>query len=424
MPHHSGHPRRHLASALLGAFAFATFVPCADAQPGSQIQSAFTSVRTELDAAVKKDLKAASDVNTFWDTLDVLRQEDERERAVKGKMSIGFSSDETGYAPDSLFKVNLGAELSRGAYPAELTFRAELSVQLGGSDSATPQAAAVFKEDVTHLVGSYQYHHYRWVEYYAFLERFSDSYMGIQQRYETGAGATFGAYMLERKQSQSLEPRDKLTKLLTLYGGVKERLDAIEKDNPSKKFPGKAEYAALRERATNLSEAARVKASALFLGIAISAFAELEQVKFDAVLAPPLGAPAGTPPTRKSFALGADHRFRWTVRPTVIVRPADEFQIAVYPYFKLPLDGPYRVDDVLDYRIDLLTSIRWNLAQSATGNEQVGFVFKFDRHIDNVPPALPADLIAAEPAGTVFIRSVAPRQHDMISLSLAVAWGS
>jgi len=49
---------------------------------------------------------------------------------------------------------------------------------------------------------------------------------------------------------------------------------------------------------------------------------------------------------------------------------AETLEISVYPYFKLPLEGPRHatVDgkDVLDYRMDLSTAINWKLATTIT----------------------------------------------------------
>ena len=81
--------------------------------------------------------------------------------------------------PKELSKLNLTSSIGKGFFPYELTFVTDSIFQL--EDGA-------IKENVTKLLLTYQYYFQKWLEGYAFVERFSDSYLSIQQRYEIGTG--------------------------------------------------------------------------------------------------------------------------------------------------------------------------------------------------------------------------------------------
>lgn len=81
--------------------------------------------------------------------------------------------------PKELSKLNLNSSVSKGFFPNELTFITDSSFQL--EDGAVT-------ENVTKLLLNYEYYVQPWIEGYVFVERFSDSYLSIQQRYEIGTG--------------------------------------------------------------------------------------------------------------------------------------------------------------------------------------------------------------------------------------------
>ena len=102
-------------------------------------------------------------------------------------------------------------------------------------------------------------------------------------------------------------------------------------------------------------------------------------------------------------------------------------EISVYPYFKLPLDGPTRrtVDGVrrLDYRRDILTETTWGVKPEQTGLETVSLVLTVNHFFDNVPPSVPQSVIdTALAAGRVLTNTRAARSHRVVALSLKLGW--
>ena len=102
--------------------------------------------------------------------------------------------------------------------------------------------------------------------------------------------------------------------------------------------------------------------------------------------------------------------------------------ITVLPYFKLPLDGPRYVSAPdgprkLDYRRDVLSEMVWSIRHDQTGLENVEFVVTMNHYFDNVPPALPAALLAEAGAdGRVFDRTVADASHRYAMMALRIRW--
>lgn len=163
--------------------------------------------------------------------------------------------------------------------------------------------------------------------------------------------------------------------------------------------------------------------------MAVSVFSEIERadIKSEVVSTDP--ATSQDVIETKTFSLTGTQRFRLTLRPTVVLRPTSGVQISLNPYFKLPLDRSRQLDvqgeQRLDFRRDIQTRLTWTLQSDDTGAENVGVVFKFDHYFDNLPPSMPAELVAKEKeAGRQLKRTAAEGAHRLFSLELKVSWGS
>jgi hypothetical protein len=152
--------------------------------------------RFSLSLAGQETAPAASLVGKFFPAecakkiLIAVEKLDELKKASADLLQIkiggGFSEN---IVPDSLAnlereakelsKLNLNSSISKGFFPNELTFITDSSFQL--EDGAV-------KENVTKLLLNYEYYFSKCLEGYVFVERFSDSYLSIQQRYEIGTG--------------------------------------------------------------------------------------------------------------------------------------------------------------------------------------------------------------------------------------------
>lgn len=355
--------------------------------------------------------------DTFWSGLTFVRTEEDRQRSLRADITFGLNGDETDSR--SLFRFNTGIALARAAYPSEVTVVSRLALQLRDGD---------VQEDVTSLQISYDYHSAHNVEYFAFAERFADNFLSIQQRYEVGFGArggiTIGRTGAWREVDQQFEDVER---------GLPEVDRALGTAAPAARAgrtgPAPDDIARLRTALTHLRRSYRERHARVFVGLAASVFAELERAELDLVrtdLAP--ATPAAAVPVRVKVPLAGTHRYRLTLRPTLRVRPSGDVLITVLPYYKLPLDGPRRVPGQggvrrLDYRRDLLTEMVWTIRQDAPGLDQVDLVATLSHFYDNVPPALPASLLAEAAAeGRAFNRTIADESHRFATISLRLRW--
>lgn len=175
-----------------------------------------------------------------------------------------------------------------------------------------------------------------------------------------------------------------------------------------------------------LEHAMRNRASRLFLGFVASTFAELERAEIEVATVPRAGS--GESPVTRKVPIDATHRYRLSLRPSLVVRPSDEVEIVIYPYFKLPLDGARRVTMAdgarrLDYRRDVISQMEWTIKEEQTGLESVGFLVTVNHFFDNVPPAVPQAIVTETLAtGRTLDRTAAEPSHRVVALSLKLKW--
>ena len=128
--------------------------------------------------------KSAREILIAVEKLDELKKAsaDQLQISIGGGFSENIVPDSLANLerePKELSKLNLNSSISKGFFPNEFTFITDSSYQL--EDGAV-------KENVTKLLLNYEYYFSKCLEGYVFVERFSDSYLSIQQRYEIGTG--------------------------------------------------------------------------------------------------------------------------------------------------------------------------------------------------------------------------------------------
>lgn len=177
--------------------------------------------------------------------------------------------------------------------------------------------------------------------------------------------------------------------------------------------------------AHDLGEAVFSRESRATIGLAVSAFAEIERAQLDLVSVPMSGEGSSI---TSSMALPSVQRYRLSVRPTLRVRPASGMTIRFFPYFKLPLSKQYQTSKSdgtrkYDYRRDIFTELSWAVKADERGAETLEFVVSLDDYYDNIPPELSADAIQRElNNGRRYLRTAAQKHHQFVALSLRLRW--
>ncbi len=346
---------------------------------------------------------------SFWSGITKLRLEEERQRSLSASISVGFSGDDAGER--SLYKLNTGISLSRGDFPSQLSVDSKLNLQVRDGS---------LQEDITTLGIDYDYNVSRRFEYFTFAHRFTDSFLSIAQRYEVGVGTRVAMSLGDMGGSPAMQ---------AVIGETGSVIDAMSNGAASASINPAAlaaqDAARFKAAAHDLGEAVFSRESRATIGLAVSAFAEIERAQLDLVSVPMSGEGSSI---TSSMALPSVQRYRLSVRPTLRVRPASGMTIRFFPYFKLPLSKQYQTSTSdgtrkYDYRRDIFTELSWAVKADERGAETLEFVVSLDDYYDNIPPELSADAIQKElNNGRRYLRTAAQKHHQFVALSLRLRW--
>lgn len=354
-------------------------------------------------------------VNQFKDTgkfIKFLKDKDKEGKLQKLDLSVdaGFNGHKAG--ENSLYKLDIGAQIIKGIYPREFRFKAGTSVQFKDEK---------LQEDVTTILINYDYHFRPWLEIYGFVERFSDSFLSIQQRYEIGGGIKlemelFGTTKKEideklktyGKNSKVYEQyRCYLNKRLTNTNSLYKQLEDLE------------------EQEEFIVQSLRKKYAKLAIGLHFTLFSELEQAKIE-TYADEIVKENGISNIKKvtestMFSLDGEQRFRFVLGPSVIFRPWDTFSLQGLIYRKYPFISPYKKEGRLDYRCDTVLRAKLDLPKVPNFEGTVSVIFEYQRHYDNIPPQLPKSVIDEYFAdGKVLRKTAAEDTHEEFKFKLQI----
>jgi hypothetical protein len=391
----SRYPRAYGSALYAGNWLFRALVlvslPLGALPTPSHGQISLESLQRIRAAVSSPELRAqiaAADTLPYY-TFRGIQKEIEKAQAGEITVKLGLDSDES--HSSALHDINLGIEMTRGAFPKELRLEARISQTKSDGDT---------KRD-NNFLAKYDYNFSQSVEAYVFAEGKSDTYMSIQSRTEFGAGMRFQKLLFGEVHVRDETPRSE--QLHSLHPVVRGR-------------PG------VPKKVDDLASTARVEDTRLRLGIAFSTFFELEEaaIATSVVLADSNGAP--TPPQKTILSLPSEDRWRFVVRPSAVVRPSRLVTISGYVYFKLPLGAQQNVEVLdngkisrkYDWRLDADATIRYSLKE----NDNIAVALSYRGHFDNAPPFLktvPSSVIAMS-------NRAADEYHQSVSISLETTW--
>lgn len=348
----------------------------------------------------------APEAQELFRSIGIVRKSWLDQGRLNGKASFATNNE---FQPgNDFFKMNGAVELSRGSYPSEFWVKAGIGVTLQNG---------TFQENISDLTISYDYHPYRTnsedlpeycsrtkaagvkplnLENYAYITRFSDNFMRIEQRYEIGLGTVFAGWssVLTKSADETVKAHGQIKDFCCRLGTPEAMcMDQLAKTsrNPRLGKKGMAILQAANDRAMATAHKANAKWR---YGILMGLMGELEKTgQFTDSL--------WSDTTLAAFTMGgmSDMRLRYTLRPFVDWRPTSRTNLKLRPYFIMPApwDWMNTVDrkdvfgeNVLEERVDWRADIQFELQVKLTtlddvSNKEVTASVKYRLWYDNAP---------------------------------------
>ncbi len=402
---------RGAAVSCLAVFTFAavTMIPYRTGaeQTSQSAKEEKPTKQSVLRAYLRNAGQTESDLLIAAEAIAEVEREDSIQCRINASVLGGFRGNEAG--KQNQFELNAEAEINIGQYPREIRVKAQTNIEY--VDEA-------LNENVKKLLVNYDYHFNRVIEIYGFVERFTDNYMSITDRYEVGFGAmiNFDAFVSLGRIEEELK-HYKYLKMLDL-AALEDYADD-ELSVPAEKEIVK-DFVKSAKRTETCIEA---RAERVLFGIAFTLFKELEE----ATIVTDIYDPAEMDFVEKEYFLRASRCYRGVVRPTLLWRINKQLTFSGQCYFKWALfnhdsrkisDGSCR----RDWRSDLYASLEFKLPKESLFPESTSLVFTLENHYDNTPPEIPRDLKkpSSEISGNDPI--LAEKNHLMFNLGLKISW--
>lgn len=323
--------------------------------------------------------KAAPEMTTL---LKYLKEQEQKEKKFNGAAQFGFAGDQTDAA--SLYKINGGIAVSRGYYPDKFEFATDMGLVINNG---------TFRENVSNVFITYDHSLPKgdslFLENYMVMSRFSDEFLGIEQRYELGGGFIVAFWSKKLTPAGNAElNRLRKTELLPPEAGsdsvrlcVNGQCANLKRANPQ---TNDAELVYRARQQANVS--LRKKYNRFRLALLSGLIVEAEKVSASDSLITVSGKQNFT----QSYA--ASLHLRWEMRPTLDVKPSDNWTFKIRPYFKLPMPWEWYstvkssngfTSKAIDYRLDVQTNLTIKLADWF--NKQASVDIQYRILYDNAP---------------------------------------
>lgn len=340
----------------------------------------------------------------FEKLVKYLRDFESKERKLNGRAFFGIGGNETDIS--NLFKITGGVNLKSGTYPYEL----ELS-----SNIENIVKNGKFEENVSDIDISFDYNpdvgDGLWLENYAFLKRFSNAYLGIDQRYEAGGGVIFNFYSKKLTENgikiqkelnrQPVYKKGEGNTLIKCYQDICEHIENSQKLTDD-------EIHELNHIQQNYRNANSKRYSKMRIGILVGVHYESEMAKAENMLM------FNGEEMLMSRSFDATNIIRLELRPTFKFQPNDIFSFKLYPYFKFPIDFDMDVVEgdkgQRDVRRDVFLDLQSSMNMRVTKSVSISLRFRY--FYDNAPKRV---FITEENGNDVLL--VGQRKHSNFTMT-------
>jgi hypothetical protein len=295
--------------------------------------------------------KQSSQLTVMVDTLESLLKQVKIKR-TSWSMTVQASYNDDNAGDSTVSTLFASTKIIKGGYPREFRFTTKSSFRFANDD---------LEDRVTAMLLNYDYYLRPKTEIYSFIERFSDSYLSIEERFEIGIGVKFEFPFMDLVNPKT-------------YNRIDSLFTAVDKI-PRGKYLSEKQYQDMKmEKDMSLTYLEK-KERRLNCGLAFSIFRELERP--DEIRIPEMDTTV-TPESEQCY--------RFVIRPSFVLRATSELTLSGECYYKLPLSSPHEVNDHLDYRVYAYLISALSLSKDKHDNDKVGLVVSYFYWHDNVPP--------------------------------------
>ncbi|MEP6647492.1 MAG: hypothetical protein ABJC12_10425 [Saprospiraceae bacterium] len=360
-------------------------------------------------------------ISSFWEEFKVLNQRELQERYFKGKTKFGFNGDYS--STKNMYVISPGISISRGTFPSQFRFKYNSDLTLTNNK---------ITENLSNLYTSFDYHP-AWgdripFEAFTFLSRFTDTYLGVDVRYEIGGGLVLSNWS-RKFNKKGIEEHDKTNKVKfdTLqYNKLTNVWDFIPSTSPdhlSAIKVKKIEYSDIKmlmnvqKRINNIN----VKQNSICrTGLLIGAFFELEKITSKDSITANIGRVANT----EDFA--PTQKLRFECRPFLDWAPSSSIKFSLRPYFKFPFLPRFYESYIsngeeikkFDWRLDLESSITISVeGPNDFDGKGVSFSLGYNLYYDNAPQTKLSSKLGLDGSN---VRVFANNIHQVIRMEVGV----
>ena len=314
-------------------------------------------------------------INEFWRLFKVIRDAEIDLDQMNGTANFGFSGNTS--EEQEIYRINGGIRLSKGSFPQDFEFSTLLSIQVNNGQ---------LLENLSNLRISYD----RFLnlknpflmEGYAFINRRSDQFLGVDQRYEVGGGFIM-AYWYKKlfKNAQAKYNRFSQDRISVKSDENKVIVCQVENCVPIRLNGITAsDFSALNNAQQRISNAILKQNSPLRLGMLFGVFYEVENIAHsDSLL---------TREGKKFFQhdFETTNKFRWEIRPTIDFKISEAASIKIRPQIKFGMPWEWKVDVAgkkeVDARIDF--PIIFSLQLSDNFGVDLNYIYYYDHAPNSV----------------------------------------
>jgi|GEM_PF-1396961 len=345
----------------------------------------------------------------FFEQLQTLVKSEDNQRKFIGKAPFGFSGNQS--PNQSIYQIFGGIKLERGKYPSEFEIRTDFNLGINNGK---------VQENVSNIFMAFDYHPDRGakdalaVEHFAFLGRFSNAFLGVEQRYELGLGSinaiwskslTSAAVPKEASLSKA-KYRHATTTVQTTVGtttmttttSATHAITHINTVLGATKELKSTDIDALNNERKNLIQTIRKLHAKMRVGILYGTFVEMENINFkDTVdFIDNMGAKQRM---QLSYDFQPTVKLRWELRPFIDLRPTEKLKFSIRPFIKLPM--PWEWEDEVkyvdaanninlsnkrfDFRVDCDAAVSYTFGDVNGTDSKFSMSLSYNLYYDNAP---------------------------------------